>query len=73
MVSERRWHPSQRIKWLGKKESDLKMVLELSSFEEIRRWILSWGAQVEVLEPAELRTSIREESENVRSVYKKTK
>jgi len=73
MVSERRWHPSQQIKWLGKKESDLEMVLELSSFEEIRRWILSWGAQVEVLGPEELRTSIREESDNVRSVYNKTK
>lgn len=73
MVSERRWHPSQEIKWTGKEENELEMVLELSSFEEIRRWILSWGAQVEVLEPKELRTSIREESEKVQSIYQKTR
>jgi predicted DNA-binding transcriptional regulator YafY len=73
MVSERRWHPSQQIAWIGNEENDLEMVLELSSFEEIRRWILSWGAQVEVLEPQELRASIREESEQVRKVYNKAK
>jgi predicted DNA-binding transcriptional regulator YafY len=73
MVSERRWHPSQQITWIGNEENDLEMVLELSSFEEIRRWILSWGAQVEVLEPQELRASIREESEQVRKVYNKAK
>jgi len=60
MVSERRWHPSQQSKWLSKKEDVLEMVLELSSFEEISRWILSWGPQVEVLEPAELREAVPE-------------
>jgi predicted DNA-binding transcriptional regulator YafY len=49
------------------------MTLELSSFEEIRRWILSWGTQVEVLEPKELLTSIREEAERVQSIYHKNK
>ncbi len=73
MVSERRWHPSQQIEWIRKEENELEMVLELSSFEEIRRWILSWGAQVEVVEPKELRASIREESEKVQSIYQKTR
>lgn len=58
MVSERRWHPSQETKWIGRKEDVLEMNLELSSFEEISRWILSWGPQVEVLEPKELRDEI---------------
>ncbi|MDF1862124.1 MAG: WYL domain-containing protein [Verrucomicrobiales bacterium] len=58
MVSERRWHPSQETRWIGKKEETLEMILELSSFEEISRWILSWGPQVEVLEPGELRGAL---------------
>lgn len=60
MVSERRWHPSQQITWLGKKEEALELSLDLSGFEEITRWILSWGAQVEVMEPLELRDKIRD-------------
>jgi len=60
LVSERRWHPSQEIRWLGKREESLEMSLELSGFEEISRWILSWGSQVEVLDPPELRELVRE-------------
>jgi len=60
IVSERRWHPSQQIDWVGRKKETLEMNLELSSFEEITRWILSWGPQAEVMEPPELRDRIRE-------------
>jgi proteasome accessory factor B len=58
MVSERRWHPSQETKWIGKKEDTLEMVMDLNSFEEISRWILSWGPQVEVMEPNVLKDAI---------------
>ncbi len=58
IVSERRWHPSQQLRWIGKKEASLEMALELSGFEEISRWILSWGPQVEVLEPEILRNQV---------------
>jgi len=47
------------------------MTLELSSFEEIRRWILSWGTQVEVLEPKELRADLKKEAEGLAAVYRK--
>ncbi len=59
MVSERRWHPSQQTKWMGRKEEVLEIVFDLSGFEEISRWILSWGPQVEVMEPATLQQTIR--------------
>lgn len=58
VVSERRWHPSQELRWLGEGEESLEMSLELSGFEEISRWILSWGRQVEVMEPGFLRDKI---------------
>jgi predicted DNA-binding transcriptional regulator YafY len=69
MVSERRWHPSQQTKWMGKKEEVLEIVFELSGFEEIRRWILSWGPQVEVLEPKDLRASIAAALDESRKFY----
>lgn len=69
MVSERRWHPSQQIKWVGKKSDVLEIVLDLNGFEEIHRWILSWGARVEVMEPAELRERVLASLEETRSLY----
>ncbi|MBU6180032.1 MAG: WYL domain-containing protein [Verrucomicrobia bacterium] len=69
LVSERRWHPSQQIEWKGKREEELVMTLELSSFEEIRRWILSWGTQVEVLAPPSLRKEIKEEAGKLTALY----
>ncbi|NLT71368.1 MAG: WYL domain-containing protein [Verrucomicrobiaceae bacterium] len=70
LVSERRWHPSQQIEWQGKQADELVMTLELSSFEEIRRWILSWGTQVEVLSPPELRAELKEEAEGLAALYR---
>ncbi len=58
MVSERRWHPSQQLNWRSKKQEVLDVTMELSGFEEITRWILSWGDQVEVIEPNELKDSV---------------
>lgn len=69
MVSERRWHPGQETRWLGENEEKLELVMDLSSFEEITRWILSWGPQVEVLEPEMLRTAIRTSLEETLTTY----
>jgi len=64
LVSERRWHASQKIKLLGKEGSEgLEMTLELSDLEEITRWILSWGGQARVLAPKELQTRVRNAAE----------
>ena len=71
MVSERRWHPSQETRWLGKKEEKLEMILDLSGFEEISRWILSWGPQVEVLEPEELREALIQSLATTQQIYEK--
>lgn len=58
IVSERRWHPSQQVKWLGEKGDTLEIILDLNGFEEILRWILSWGHLAEVMEPVELRERV---------------
>jgi predicted DNA-binding transcriptional regulator YafY len=66
-VCEKRFHPSQLIE----KQSDGGVVLQfgLTSLLEIRSWILSFGALAEVLEPLELRTSLRQEAEQLARIY----
>jgi proteasome accessory factor B len=52
-VHETRWHPSQ----VEELEDDGSLVwrARVSGLLEIRSWILGWGPDAEVLEPAELR------------------
>jgi len=68
-VSERRWHPSQKIKHLADGEIELGMTL--GSLEEIERWVLSWGEHVRVLEPVALVRRIREIAGKTGSFYAK--
>jgi predicted DNA-binding transcriptional regulator YafY len=53
------WHPSQKIKEL----SDGRILLSMtaSGKEEIKAWILSFGAKAEVLSPKFLREEIKDE------------
>jgi predicted DNA-binding transcriptional regulator YafY len=57
-VLETTWHPLQRTE----KNSDGTLVWRstVSGVVEIRLWILSWGDDVEVLEPQDLRDQVRE-------------
>jgi predicted DNA-binding transcriptional regulator YafY len=58
LVSERQWHPSQKIRYLGEEKVELSMLL--GSLEEVERWVLSWGREALVLEPVQLANRIRE-------------
>ena len=63
LVSERQWHPSQKMRPLA--DGDLELSMELGSLEEIERWVLSWGEHARVLEPAELKRRIRRAAEAI--------
>ena len=56
-VREASWHPSQRLEHGD--DGSLIWRARVSGTLEIRLWILSWGADVEVIEPAELRDDVR--------------
>ncbi len=58
LVSERQWHPSQKIRRLAGETVELTMTL--GSLEEVERWVLSWGKNALVLEPAQLAERIRD-------------
>jgi proteasome accessory factor B len=55
-VSETRWHPSQQLE--PQPDGSLLWRATVSGIIEVRLWILGWGADVEVLEPAELRQDV---------------
>jgi predicted DNA-binding transcriptional regulator YafY len=58
-VAERQWHPSQRIE--TRRNGTVVLSLRVADTLELRRWILSFGSEAEVLEPLSLRDEIRDE------------
>ena len=60
-IAERVWHPSQSLRWLPGKR--LELTLKVADTPEIRRWLLGFGAEAEVLEPPALREALRAEAE----------
>jgi proteasome accessory factor B len=67
LIKERVWHETLETKDLP--DGGLEFTLRLDSLEEIQRWILGWGDTAKVLEPKELRESIRSTAEAVRKLY----
>lgn len=67
VVRERIWHPSQRVErdagdgWL--------MTFRVSAPRELKRWVLQWGADVEVIAPLDLREEVARESQRLGSRY----
>ncbi|MBN2653583.1 MAG: YafY family transcriptional regulator [Nitrospirae bacterium] len=58
-VSEQIWHPEQKM--VSCKDGSIELSLPVSDFREIRRRILSYGADIEVLQPRELKEDIKNE------------
>ncbi|GAJ09702.1 unnamed protein product, partial [marine sediment metagenome] len=53
IIAETVWHPSQVQE--PQDDGALIMTLKVTNTIDLRAWILGWGEEVEVLEPAELR------------------
>lgn len=66
-IREKKWHPSQFLKELSSGGVELR--LTLSSLNEVERWILAWGGDATVLEPAELKARIRQAAERLRQAH----
>ncbi len=58
-VAERQWHPTQRLDSLL--TGELEMTLCVAPEIDLKRWILGWGKDVEILEPKKLREEMRAE------------
>jgi predicted DNA-binding transcriptional regulator YafY len=51
------------------KSGRLNLTIPVADFREIKREILKYGSQVEVLSPKALRTDIKKEIEKMRKIY----
>ena len=57
---ERRWHSSQRTKSDSRrKDGSVVVSFELRGLDEVRRWILQWEGEAEVLKPKALKDQVR--------------
>jgi len=66
-VLEREWHPSQTVE--RNADGSVELTFPVSHLFEVKRWVLSWGPEAEVLEPAELVELVRADLEAARKGY----
>lgn len=67
LVKERVWHPSQSLDDL--EGGGVLLTVRISDPREMRPWIRSWGADVEVLEPSALRAEMVEQARRMAEQY----
>ena len=66
-IRERKWHRSARIQ--EGLDGSLTLRLRVADTSELRRWILQFGAEAEVLGPASLRRAIADELRAAAAAY----
>jgi len=67
-ITEKTWHPSQKVS--VRPDGSVIFEAEVAGTEEIKHWVLKWGAQAEVLAPDSLRQEIRREAEEMMKTYR---
>jgi predicted DNA-binding transcriptional regulator YafY len=67
-LAEQVWHPAQQMRWEDGKT--LCLTFPVADFREVKREILKYGAQVEVLTPETLREEVKREIENMGNLYR---
>ncbi len=66
-IAEKTWHPSQKL--TRRADGSLLFAAEVAGTEEIKHWILKWGARAEVTAPESLREEVRREIQAMAAVY----
>jgi predicted DNA-binding transcriptional regulator YafY len=66
-VRERRYHPSQQNE--EQADGSLILTLNVAGTAEVKRWVLGYGREAEVLEPAALRAEIATEAKDLEKIY----
>jgi predicted DNA-binding transcriptional regulator YafY len=66
-IREQLWHPSQQIE--EREDGSLQLTIPVADFREIKLRIMQYGADVEVVEPQELRDEISKEIAAMAMLY----
>ena len=66
-IKEKIWHASQQIE--DQDDGAIIYIAEVAGTDEIKSWILSWGAHARVLAPVALTDEIRSEAEAMLQAY----
>lgn len=64
---EQIWHPAQEMR--REKDGTLCLTFPVADFREVKREILKYGAQVEVIRPKRLRAEVKQEIKKMRRIY----
>ena len=66
-IREKIWHETQTIE--SESDGAITFEAEVAGIDEIKFWILKWGAKARVIEPESLRDAIRAEAEAMADNY----
>ncbi len=66
-IRERCYHPSQQCR--EREDGGLEMTLEVAGTAEVKRWLLGYGAEVEVLAPPSLRSELAADVKKLGEIY----
>jgi len=66
-VRERQWHASQKLR--ERRDGSLELAMEVESLDEVKRWVLGFGADAEVLSPRALRDALAEAAASMAVIY----
>ena len=58
-IRERTWHPRQKIE--TEPDGSIILTLKVADLGEVKFWLIGFGVEAEVLEPAELRDDVKAE------------
>ncbi|MCY6369658.1 helix-turn-helix transcriptional regulator [Clostridium ganghwense] len=68
-VKENKWHTNQKIECL--EDGSIILHMYLNDLGEVKKWILGFGAQAEVLEPISLREEVKSEIYELTKKYER--
>lgn len=69
-IEEKIWHHSQGT--CRQADGSLMLTARVAGIEEIRHWVLRWGAEAEVIEPTTLRERVADDVRRMCAHYKTT-
>lgn len=67
-IKEREWSKNQKI--TDQPDGSISLAMKTSGWGDIKKWVLSYGAEAEVLEPKKLRNEIKKELKTTNKLYR---